>query len=277
MQKILIFIKKGLKFLKNYLLKDPIFLVKYTFYYFNDSYKVCPKFFTESEVIEKIKSGYSYIRHGDGEMALIRGVGIGYQKGDKELAIALKQTIINYNMDSKYILAIPERYITLTNLELKNKNNLNKGVNMFRCWLPFKIAFTQYFPKDMPYADAHSFYISGFFEDNFSEYFKSKKFIIITTEDNIKKQKQNIEKNLKVLSWLVAKSPDPYDYYKKHIAEIDDLLKNENKSDIVLLLGAGPASKPLAYHFSNLGVQSIDVGHGFEYFFKEQGLDHVLV
>ncbi len=281
MQKILNFIKKVLKFLKSYLFKDPIFVILYGINYFRNSYKVNPKFYSESEVIEKIKSGYSYIRYGDGEMIIIKGGSIDYQKANQKLGKDLKKTIIDYKKNSKYILAIPERYVLLSNLDLKAKNKIDSDgreeLNMFRCWLPFKIDFSQYFPKDMYYADAHSFYVSGFFENNFKDYFKNKKVIIVTTQKNIDKQKQNIEKNLNVLSWVPAKSPDPYDDYNKYMREIDKIIKNENKNDIILLLGAGPASKPLAYHYANLDIQSMDVGHGFEYFYQDEGLDSVLM
>jgi hypothetical protein len=273
---IINFVIKTSKFVKNYFFNDPIFVMKYGIRYFQDSYKISPTFLKQKVIVEKIiNQNMSYIRFGDGEVALIKMLSIHFQKSDKFLSKKLKEIIINYNENSKYILARPQRYVFQTNADLKKLSNEN--VNMFRCWLPFKIAFEQYFPKEIKYADAHSFYVKGFFENNLSEYLKNKNIIIATNINSINKQKTEMEKVFNNIFWIETKAENSFSEYSKYENEINQVLQNKNVSDFVLLLSTGPTSKVLAYHFADMGLQSLDIGHGFEHLYKNTGLDHVLI
>jgi hypothetical protein len=270
------FVIKTLKFIKNYFLNDPIFVFIYGFRYFQGNYKVSPKFFTQNEVVENIiNKRKSYIRLGDGEVALIKMLSIHFQKADKDLSKKLKNLILKYNENSKYILAIPERYIVKTNRELKEMSNIE--VNMFRCWLPFKIAFEEYFSKKEKYADAHSFYVKGFFENNLSPYLKNKKIIVATNINNINLQKNGLEKVFKEIFWIETKAENSFSEYEKYIKQIESIIDKKDLNDFVLLLSTGPTSKVLAFYFAEKGLQSLDIGHGFEHLYKNTSLEHVLI
>jgi phosphomannomutase len=89
----------------------------------------------------------------------------------------------------------------------------------------------------------------------------------LKTRKGARRSYRSREKELDILDWVEAKAPNPYEWYHKYIEEIEKLISNTNiaKKDIVILMSAGPASKPLARYFSMQGVQSIDMGHGFQY------------
>ena len=74
------------------------------------------------------------------------------------------------------------------------------------------------------------------------------------------------------LDFLFRENYHHHDRHKNNI--------NSNEKDFIILAGAGPASKPLAYDLSKEGIQIIDVGHGFEHFYekdKSKTLNNVLV
>lgn len=281
---MVIFIKKSFNFLKSYLFKNPRFVFNYGIAYFQKEYVCFAKFYTEDEVLSLIKAGKSYIRLGDGEIALLNGRSIHHQRYDPDFSKKLKQVILNYKKDEDYILAIPERYLNSSNQDLKNRSykNSNYEANFFRCWLPFKVFFKMIFPKNIKYTDAHSFYVNGFFENKVAPLIKNKKLIIITTLQNINNQKDFLEKEFSVAGWIEAKSPNPFDWLDKYKKEIESIISLEDfkksnltNKDFIIIAGAGPASKVLAYDLCKY-IQVLDVGHGFEHFYKGKSLDHIL-
>lgn len=268
--KFLFFLKKSLSFLRDYFLNDPLFVILYIFAYFQKGYINKVKFYSEGEVITLFKKGKSYIRYGDGEVALMHGRGIDYQQHEVSLSTSLKDIVAEYSTGSNYVLAVPERYINKSNTDLKK-------INLFNCWLPMKVTYNQLFPKNIKYADAHSFYVSGFFEKKIAPFIKSKKLIIVTTKDNIHKQKSILEKEFDVLFWIEAKSPNPFDWLNMYKQKIQDVLSSTTPAtDVVVLASCGPASKVLAYEMCNQ-VQVLDLGHGIEYLYRDKSLDHVLI
>ena len=263
---------KGLQFIKKYLLKDPIFVVKYLLAYPQKKYSTNAKFYKNEEFIEQLKRGKSLIRIGDGEIGLLHGIDISYQKHSKELENGLRDSISEYNDTSPYILAIPV-FVNDTNDQLRL---IERKLN---CWLPLKIEFNRIFNKKTKYADAHFFYYKNNFEKFLEPYLLNKKLIINTTKENITAQKEFIEKKFTVLGWVEAKSPDPFAILIQTKKEIDLILEkyeesDGDKKDIVLILSAGPMSKVLAHTYSKEGVQALDIGKGFEHIYNNNNFEH---
>ncbi|WP_349393669.1 GT-D fold domain-containing glycosyltransferase, partial [Clostridium perfringens] len=66
------------------------------------------------EIIEKIlKEKYSLSRFGDGELRLICGKDISFQKYNKNLSDRLKEILISQTNDKKILIAIPNVFDTL--------------------------------------------------------------------------------------------------------------------------------------------------------------------
>lgn len=265
------FIHKGLKFVKKYFLYDPLFVFYCGISYFRKYYNVGAKFFSKDQVAELVKSGRSYIRLGDGELGMMHGQSIHYQKYEKTLAKSFEQIIKNYNQTSDYILAIPI-FAAYSNYELrKTKGKLS-------CWLPLKVEFARMFSKDLIYADAHLFYYKNWLQENLEEYFKTKKLIIHTEKRNIDNQRKNIEKNLEVLGWVESLANNSFDNYekdKKAIKQIiDKYVKGGGvKNDLIYIGAAGPLSKLLCLELSEY-VQAIDMGKGFEHIYNTENFEH---
>lgn len=264
------FLKKLLFFFIRYTTHDPLFVLYYAAAYFRQKYLVTISFFSTDELAGHIKQGKSIIRIGDGEIGLLHGRDISYQRADKELVWYLRKSIEDYNKKSPYILAIPV-FAGYTNEELKKKN-------VFTCWLPLKIEFKRIFNKNTVYADAHFFYYKNNFEKYLESYLKTKKLIINTAEENIQTQRATIDRLFTVLEWIPSQSPEPFELFNQTKKKIDATLAEYRgaRSDIILILGSGPMSKALAYEYSRRGIQSLDVGRGFEHIYNSNNFEHFI-
>lgn len=267
-KQVISFVKKSIKFFYNYALHSPSFVFSYGLAYFQKEYDVGAKFYSNQETVELIKQGKSFIRLGDGEISMMHGRGISYQKYEKGLEKTFRAIVSQYTKNSNYILAIPV-FAKYLNHELENTQG------KLQCWLPLKVEFKRTFKKNESYADAHIFYYKNFFDDNLTGYFSSKKLIINTTQKNIDNQKDKIESRFNVIDWIEAKEPNPYDWYEKTKQKVDEILiKNKDEiSNLVLILGSGPMSKRLAFDYCNK-VQCIDIGKGFEHLYNDKNFEH---
>jgi hypothetical protein len=251
-----------------YLLHDPLFLLQYGVRFFQKKFKIETSFFSDEKLIKELSSGKSFIRIGDGEIGLLHGKGIWYQKYDKDLERYLRKIITSYSHQSAYILGVPQ-FVGFTNEELhKTKGGL-------RCWLPSKIEFSRIFPRDSFYADAHFFYRKGNFENFLESYVSTKKILVITTTKNIKEYGAELKKHLPILTFFESAEPHPFTSFEKNYNEVIAYIKENNllAKDVVLLISAGPSSKPLCYVFSEKGLQSLDVGHSLEHLYNENNYE----
>lgn len=261
------FFVKGFFFVNRYIWFDPVFVMQYACVFWRKIYDVGVQFYTQEEIVAQIKNGKSYIRLGDGEIGMMHGRDIHYQKYEKDLDNSFKKMIKDYRQESAYTLAIPV-FAGFSNDELK------KTKGKLQCWLPLKIEFQRIFRADMKYADAHLFYYKNFVEKYLESYFKTKKIIIHTEKRNIIEQKENIENVFTVLGWVECLPYNSYDGYKANTQSIqciiDEYIKRGGRAeDILLLSSAGPLSKKICYEMSRT-LQCIDIGRGFEHIYNDK-------
>jgi Glycosyltransferase GT-D fold len=263
-------VDKVIGFIKKYLLVDPMFVFRYAIAYFQRDYDINVQVQQKNQTVELILSGKSFIRLGDGEVALIKMIDVHFQKANQQIKDVFKNIIKQYSASSPYILAIPVRYITQSNSNLAS-------ISLLRCWLPFKIAYRQFFSKDIAYADAHAFYVSGFFEENLTEYLKTKKLLLVAKKIDNEAFKKNTKVIYSNVEYIDSPSEQAFEEYSNIQNKIDAILATGDKKDIVILAAIGPTSKVLAYDYSKLGVQVLDIGHGMEHLYTGKALDHVLI
>lgn len=246
--------------LLKYLQYDPVFVFLYLVFFFRSGFRQKVVFLTQEEIVSKMHEGKSFIRLGDGEIGILHGKSIWYQKYDPKLEGYLREVISSYSEASNYFIGIPE-FVKYSNTELQN----TKGG--LRCWLPFKIEFWRMFKKNISYADAHFFYRKGNFETFFEPYVKTKKVIIVTTENNQKYFGEILSSKLPVIAFVTSASPDPFSSFESNLKEVVSIVEQNkfNSKDVVVLVSAGPSSKALCYMLSKEGVQSFDIGKGIEH------------
>ena len=231
-----------------------------------NSYRIKGNFLSFKETFEYIKNtNKSIIRLGDGEILLLMGKSIPYQRADYELEQDLYKIISNYNENSPYLLCIPNHIIQATNKKLKQFNILN-------LWLPFKIFYMFLFPKKNIYGNAILFRFLDFFSYNIKFVYENKYIIFVANEKifniaNLKTSKEIIK--------IIPKTPKNSYFEKDEIMNL--IFKNMNKfekSEVVILLSCGPLAKVLAYEISNLGYRALDLGFMFE---MEQHPNHIKI
>lgn len=266
MKKPILFLRQGLRFFKNYVLKDPLFVLRYGFAYMNREYGTGAVFYNDQDFFSDIKQGKSIIRIGDGEIGMIHGRDIHYQKNTQVLRDSLKDMVKEYGSDSPYILSIPI-FVNYTNQELKKvKGRLN-------CWLPLKVEFNRIFNKQAYYLDAHMFYYRDKMLRFFDLFLKDKSIIFVTNAETIKGIKESTV-HFSHSHFIETPAEQAFD----HIADIQkniDMVTKEYPT-AALVLSCGPASKYLAYMYSKKGTVCYDLGFGLRYLYDKADYSHVI-
>ena len=259
-----------LRFIFLHLVRNPLFLVTYSICFFLPGFRPKVLFLQEEETAKIIASGKSLIRFGDGEIYLMNYGSIHYQSFSKKLREYFFTMIKSYNSSSPYIIAINEHVMTKTNRELRFHGQL-------RGWLPMKVYYLLYFPKDIAYGDASLFYYERAFEKYIEPHLLNKHVIIMTRREQIERIKKCNLPYAKI-SYIVTPSSQSFDNYEDIKKELEEILLHDNDElQPVVLAGFSVAGKVLAYEFSQKGVQVLDIGIGIELMHTGKHLEHMLM
>ena len=201
----------------------------------------------------------SFSRYGDGEIALIMGYGIPFQKYDKRLADRLIE-ILNHRRYDLYV-GIPHYYFhTVLNLPESSKifcrltNIKNRRIVLKYC------------DPDAVYLD--SLCLLGYFmNDNLDEYkklcdrkrnlFKGRKIAIVSGQNVLEKLEHDIFELASCKIQIHAPALHAFGEY--------DLILNKIKSqvpkDYLICLVLGPTATVMAAELAELGYTAWDTGH----------------
>lgn len=218
------------------------------------------KVVTVDQTIEELlKTKKSLIRFGDGELSILRGGNIGFQKSSEKLKARLAEILSLKSND--LMLAVPgplgKEYSCLTNKAFKWwKQNIYHE----------KYYWHQYLHKDQIYYNAlvSRFYVgvekrddSQRIIENLKLLWDDKKVLIVEG----KYTKMGIGNDLflkaKEIKRILCPPENAFDLY-------DEILKKTlvfaRDFDFVLV-SLGPAAKILVYDLYKQGVRAIDIGH----------------
>lgn len=214
--------------------------------------------YSNDVLLEKIATGTSLIRFGDGESMLMTGRDIHYQKTSPQLNRALRSIINNYSEKSPYIIGVAAYALRETDAELKQKGRL-------RIWRLFRVFFSLRFPQTAFYYCLVYFYRKGNFENKVAPLIKEKNVICVGNPKVLDSVLQRyLSEYFKSVAFVFAPPSNAYESKDELMAEIDNSLLKHNPETCVILLAAGPASKVIAYEYATRGIQALDVGHGME-------------
>jgi hypothetical protein len=204
-------------------------------------------------------AGRSLIRLGDGEVALLLGRSIKFQTAHIELQKKLGALISNYATSSPYILCLPK--VGLSNDVRSLASPMKRSI-----WTLFRLYFTHRFRHQVPYADAHLFYdheqVETFFRDDFQQ-----RIAICVGKHDIRSSrlKEFLSTNFFAFYFIEAPAINAFAKEKELLQAITTCVQQYCTTHTpIVLLGIGPASKPIAHHLSEKSIQAIDVGHGLE-------------
>ncbi|MCW3109394.1 MAG: hypothetical protein JWQ09_3900 [Segetibacter sp.] len=250
--------------------KHPLFVFLYGVYFFNPSAIAGATFFSPENFTREIRKGKSFLRFGDGEIHIMNGGSLPSQQFDERLSSAMRNMTKEYDDNSPYIIGF-SRFINMKNIELKKEN-------VFYGWLPSKVLYKILFPKNVSYGDAHFFYYDGSFQKYLEPYLMDKHLIIVSNEANVNSLKNNKNIPFKKMSFVVTPKKNAYSEFSSICEQVDTCIGNIPQGETpVIILAAGPTSKQIVYFFSQKGIQSLDIGTGFEVLYKEESLERDFV
>lgn len=230
----------------------PIFWLKY-----EAMKKQFPTISNSIETLDElIKSKKSFSRFGDGELNLISGVSIGFQKADDELAKELLR-----------VLTVPNHccYIGLPH----SLSSLNHFRFDARCFWLYSIVknwkrWKQFIIKEY-YLDAlcSRFYmdikdksISKTIVEKWKELWIDRDVVIIEGENTKMGVGNDLFVGTKSLKRIVCPSKNAFSVYCRILECAQSLPKNS-----LIIIALGPTASILAYDLSLYGYQAIDTGH----------------
>lgn len=247
--KLKIFIANIRKFGGKYL------FFKFVLTYFN-YYRIKGNFLNFKTTLDYIReSNKSLIRLGDGEIRLILGKSIDYQKYDYNLEQDLIKIIKNYKHDSPYFLALATDYIQATNKQLKD-------VNRPDLWVPLKIMYKTIFPKECVYGNVSIFRYIDYFSIDLKFLYEDKTVIFVANENVI--ELANLKKSKKIIKIVPKTQRNSYFQKDEIMNQIYESMIQFEKSEVVILLSCGPLAKVLTYEISAHGYRALDLGYMFE-------------
>ncbi|MDM0963116.1 SP_1767 family glycosyltransferase [Clostridium perfringens] len=212
------------------------------------------------EIIEKIlKEKYSLSRFGDGELRLICGKDISFQKYNKNLSDRLKEILISQTNDKKILIAIPNVFDTLDIYVDKSKEYWTEQLFFYKDkWISLLNENAEYYDAfiSRPYMIYRNKNNCKYKFKKIKEIWKEKKIVIIEGEKSKLGVGNDLFKSCKSIERIICPSKDAFSKYN----EIFEVARKIPK-DKIILIALGPTASILAYDLSNIGLQAIDIGH----------------
>ena len=205
---------------------------------------------------ELIRSKKSFARFGDGELNLISGLSIGFQKADDELVRELIR-----------VLTCPNRYCYIgLPYSLSSLNNFRFDAKCFwlysivKNWKRWRQYCTRESYLDTQcsrfYMDIKDKSISKMIVKKWKELWQNRDTVIIEGENTKMGVGNDLFAGAKSLRRIVCPSKNAFSVYDR-ILECAQQLSEDN----LILIALGPTASVLAYDLSLSGYQAIDTGH----------------
>jgi len=251
-------IKKAYQFIVGGMKNDLKVFLLYLLSFVSGSRSSIIKTIDENRLKELVKSGQSLIRLGDGEAMLMMGRDIHYQSSSNELTKKLRQIVSSYNGDTAYCLGIPTDQVESSQDKLKAQDRL-------RIWRLFRVFFKHRFHTKEGYYSAVLFYHHGVFEKIITPSLQNKNLICVSRQGVLDETLLSyLRKFTTNVDSVVVPDKESYSVIDETKKQISEKIKQHPELTPIILLAAGPASKIIAYDFTKLGIQALDIGLGME-------------
>lgn len=218
-----------------------------------------PRVLSIEDTINTIKKNKSSVaRFGDGEMKLITGLPIQFQKFDCELSSALEQ-VLRTQSSARFIVCIPDTFDSTAKFEKQARKYWERFMEHNRnIW-------KQHLLKDGTYGNAFISRPYMIFKDktksgqhinSMMSLWEGRDILIVEGELSRLGVGNRLFSNTASTTRILCPNHNAWQYRK----EILDACLSFPK-DFMILLSLGPTATVLAYRLSEAGYQAIDIGH----------------
>lgn len=229
----------------------------------NDRSKL--KVLNETQTLDLLLSDpKSFYRFGDGEIDIITGHSIPFQKYDPKLADLLLQALI-YQGKNVYI-GLHKGFLDYDVLNIDQKSHQSNREKKEAFWMntTYRGFMQDYCSKDVTYISAafnqRYFYIKEsemtLWFEKVKKLFANRRMVVFLGEGIRKKLQYDVFDLAEDVTYVEGPSKDAFDQY--------DTIKEEAKQhgkDKLLCFILGPASKVLVYELAQEGYIAWDLGH----------------
>lgn len=206
-----------------------------------------------------MKMNKSLIRLGDGEVMMMRGLDIYYQKCDSQLSEALKKIIMEYNSNSPYLLCLPKSALEFSLFRYLIKGHFKDTYLVF---FTFRYIYKKYLEDcGCKYGDTYVFNKKN--KEIYSRLWINKQYVIFV-HNQIKYFNNFVDMygKEKVCRFIQVPSQNSYSSINQIEQRIYESFNGINLAKTIVLISAGPCSKELIFRINNkYAVQCIDTGH----------------
>lgn len=260
--------------LKDKILKNSVFnkeeFMEEILYYLPTANITRPKILTPTETVNALlENNKSIARFGDGEIRLIRGMDIAYQKYSQSLEWGLKDII--KSQQQNFLIGINYHYFYPYFDLYTDKFTQNFNVNI----LPkVRRVLLEYVDNNIEYADAA---FTGWLKvknaenDNLykklQDIWRNKKVLLVGCQNSMKNLKYDIFDTAEIKEYVYVPNKNAYEEYDSIFSSI----KSYDKDYLVILM-CGPAGKVLACDLCKEGYRALDLGHiqkSYDFYMKE--------
>lgn len=245
---------KLLNFLKNEI--NYLFAKRYSKKIISLNYQVM----TIMETLDfMIIRGNSIVRFGDGEINLMKGIGISnYQKQDERLSSLLKKAVL-YD-DKKMLICLPDTLVSLNDKKKNSqkfwlinfKNNFSVYKSIKRDGYLYGNAFVS--RPYMIYKENNS--ISTFFY-KLKSFFSNKDIVIVEGKYSRTGVGNDLFEKTRSLKRIIC---PPINAFEK-MDEIIRVVETKINRESLVLVALGPAAKPICIELFERGYWVWDIGH----------------
>jgi glycosyltransferase family protein len=203
-----------------------------------------PAYCSIEETIRLMQNGYSISRFGDGEMAIMIGHSLAFQKFSPSLAERLKE-IIKYT-DDKFLPCL-----------VSFKNEI--GPFFYRFYSLHLAKLKNFFNYSIRYGNPMISRLEGFLTVDIKEYRKiwnDRKVVFVFSSKGRFEIEAALFDNIKEYKTIDIPPKNAFDEYDRIFREAKQFSK-----DYLFLIAAGATASVLAYDLYKDGYQAIDIGH----------------
>jgi glycosyltransferase, SP_1767 family len=209
------------------------------------------------ETIKKIVADRSSIvRFGDGELAIIIGKEISFQKYDSKLSKSLENIL--RSKEPGLLVGIPDIFEGLDLYTKKDitywERNLMDTYGIWNRVIKSGNYYNAFVTR--PYMIFEDKKQSAKYFEMFFELYSNREVVLVEGEQSRLGCGNDLFKNVTKLERILCPTKNAYDKYDEILMEI----KKQPKKKLILL-SLGPTAKLLAYDLYKIGYQVLDIGH----------------